>query len=242
MSAPRYETQAERDAAAAELGAELARLAAAAGVALPAPSELAWCWAKFESDATETGSRARLHWLRDDSAPHLTLSRGRAVLAQGGAPDLTAAVRAVSTWLAGADLAAIRRTAPFLHVEDWAFVHERTPLDRVELEWRSRLQRFEHSVFPWPDFMKPLWEAAFAEPRLRRLYPVTSHYTLWFASNTAFPFERVGAAIQPLFDGTFLVRGRSAEPAAGTTVASVAEAVALAVAALPPEQDRPGQR
>ncbi|MFJ5231293.1 DUF6193 family natural product biosynthesis protein [Kitasatospora sp. NPDC088391] len=242
MSAPRYETQAERDAGAAELGAELARLAAAAGVALPAPSDLAWCWAKFESDSTPDaagpGSRAHLRWLRDGSAPHLTLSRGPAVLAQGGAPDLTAAVRTASTWLAGADLTATHRAAPFLHVEDWAFVHERTPLGPVELEWRLLLQRFEHSAHPWPEFLKPLWEAAFAEPQLRRLYPVTSHYLLWFSTTTDFPFERVGAAIQPFSDGGYLVRARRAEPAAettGTTVASVGEAVALAVAALPPE-------
>ncbi|WP_282205176.1 DUF6193 family natural product biosynthesis protein [Kitasatospora fiedleri] len=251
MTAPRYASQDERDAAAAELGAQLARIAAAAGVLLPPARELSWCRAGFVGETTAPDGadgadgadgpdgaalpvpdRADVRWKRDASAPHLRLHRGRVTSAQGWAPDLTGAVRAAAAWLAGADLAAIRRAAPFLHVPDWAFVHERAPLDRIELCWRTRLEDFAHGPYPTRAEVRVLWEAAFAEPRLRRLRPVSSHFTLWFSSEPDYPFERVGAAVEPLHTGGYLVRGLATGP---VTVATPAEAVALAVAALPPE-------
>ncbi|MFI1523096.1 DUF6193 family natural product biosynthesis protein [Kitasatospora cineracea] len=245
MILPPHETQAERDASAARFGAELARLTAAAGLPLPPARRLTWCTAEFEGPpatpaphhGAEPGppapDRARLRGENDRYPPHLTLCRGRLPLAEGRPPDLLPALRAVSAWLAGADLAAIRRTAPFLHVQEWAFTHERTPLDRIELNWRVRMQGLAHGPYPVArEDVKALWEAAFAQPRLRRLRPVTSHYTLWFSSTPDYPFERVGASVEPLHRGGYLVRAGGGEPA---TVATAAEAVALAVAALPPE-------
>lgn len=245
MILPSHETQAERDASAARFGAELARLAAAAGLPLPPARKLAWCTAEFEGPPLPPAPHhgggpgpsapdgARLRGENDRRPPHLTLRRGRLPLAEGRPPDLLSALRAVSAWLAGADLAAIRRTAPFLHVQEWAFAHERAPLDRIELNWRVRMQDFEHGPYPLArEEVKALWEAAFAQPRLRRLRPVTSHHTLWFSSTPDHPFERVGASVEPLYRGGYLVRAGGGEPA---TVATAAEAVALAVAALPPE-------
>ncbi|GAA2109649.1 hypothetical protein GCM10009759_50450 [Kitasatospora saccharophila] len=154
MSSPAYETQAERDAAAAEFGAELARIAAEKGLPLPVPSELAWFRAEFEGEhkhpvgsgrpGESVPDRAVLYRKQDGTTPYLYLSRGWVTLALGRTPDLAEALRAAVRWLAGARLPEIRRTAPFLHVEDWALAHERVPLTAAELEWRTRLQHFDH--------------------------------------------------------------------------------------------------
>ncbi|GLW68307.1 hypothetical protein Kpho02_06060 [Kitasatospora phosalacinea] len=251
MPSPTYETQAERDAAAAAFGTELAELAAAAGLPLPAPDQLYWCGADFRGGLPRPAARggselpapdaARIWWKHDGSAPHLSLSRGVVPLAMGDAPDLTEAVRAVSGWFAGADLTEIRRTAPFLHVQDWALAHERAPLDRVELEWRIRLQSFDHAWHREPDRVRDLWRAAFAQPRLRRLRPVSSHYVLWFSTKLLFPYENAGVAVEPHTDGTYRVRSHRGHRAVAAalpepvTVATAAEAAALAAAVLPPE-------
>ncbi|GLW56127.1 DUF6193 family natural product biosynthesis protein [Kitasatospora phosalacinea] len=255
MPSPTYETQAERDAAAVEFAAELARIAAAADVPLPAPGRQYWFGTDFEGQSVRPAARggsggptpdqARIRWKQDDSAPFLALSRGAVPLALGSTPDLAEAVRAASAWLAGADLAGVRHTAPFLDVQDWALAHERTPLDPVELEWRIRLQNFDHAWHPEPARVRQLWRAAFAEPRLRPLRPVSSHYTLWFSRTLHFPYESAGVAVEPRTDGTYQVRGHRRHRAVAealpepVTVATAAEAAALAAAlaaaVLPPE-------
>nr|WP_255519135.1 DUF6193 family natural product biosynthesis protein [Kitasatospora sp. SID7827] len=109
------------------------------------------------------------------------------------------------------------------------------------MHWRLRLQGLGHGRHPGPDRVLELWRAAFAEPRLRRLYPISSHHNLWFSTGLGPPYESVGLLIVPHSDGTYEVRyhrGSSAvaealpEPVA---VATAAEAVAVAVAALPPQ-------
>ncbi|MFD8599250.1 DUF6193 family natural product biosynthesis protein [Kitasatospora sp. NPDC059646] len=220
---------AEREAAAA-FGAELARSAAGLGLPLPAPEQLGRFSALFRDAGT--ADAAWIRTLVPDAGPALSLHRGDVALVHGHAPDLTAAVRAVATWLAGADLAALRAAAPFLTVHDWAFAHERAPLDEVELAWRQQLGHLElHEPHPYPPGYRAMFRAAFAEPRLRRLTPVTSHHTLWFSTVPRFPFHRVGPAVCPLNDGAFLVRQRDGEP---VEVATAEQAVALAVAGLPP--------
>ncbi len=59
---------------------------------------------------------------------------------------------------------------------------------------------------------------------------MTSHHTLWFATTTRHPYQRVGPAVEPRYDGTFLVRVRGGEP---VEVATAEQAVALAVDGLP---------
>ncbi|MFD8478279.1 DUF6193 family natural product biosynthesis protein [Kitasatospora sp. NPDC059673] len=213
--------------ATADFRAVLDQIAADQGLALPAPERFGPAYANFHDAAT--GDRA---WIRDwtpDAGPSVSLARGGVTLANGHAPDLVAAVRAVVAWLAGADLAAARAATPFLVVHDWAFAHESEPLDEAELVWRQRLGRFDTQAPHYqPPGYRALFEAAFAEPRLRRLTPVTSHFTLWFSATPKYPYQPVGrTAIEPLRDGTFLVS--DAGPAA-----TAEEAVALAVATLPP--------
>lgn len=84
---------------------------------------------------------------------------------------------------------------------------------------------------PFPRVV-PLVEAAGAEPRLRRLYPVNSHFTLLFSSSTTYPWTVEGGSIEPLRDGRFTVRRRHPYGVIGMTD-SPEEAVALVLELLP---------
>ncbi|SEK33081.1 DUF6193 family natural product biosynthesis protein [Streptacidiphilus jiangxiensis] len=87
----------------------------------------------------------------------------------------------------------------------------------------------------WPDDRHPrahaLLAAAYAQPVLRRLLPVNSHFNLWFATSVEEPWKfRVGHVRCPDEDGLYGVRRRG-EPVARTETPE--EAAALVVAALP---------
>ncbi len=84
---------------------------------------------------------------------------------------------------------------------------------------------------PYPGIV-PLLEAAAAQPRLRRLYPFTSHFALLFSSSTSYPWTVQAGWIEPLHNGRFKVRRRSPF-AAISEVETAEEAVALVLEALP---------
>lgn len=83
----------------------------------------------------------------------------------------------------------------------------------------------------------PLLAAAGAEPRLRRLYPFTSHFTLVFSSCTRYPYLVEAPAVEPLHDGRFRVHGAGGGGGGGGAVIgetdTAEEAVALVMAHLP---------
>ncbi|MCY0918637.1 MULTISPECIES: DUF6193 family natural product biosynthesis protein [unclassified Streptomyces] len=116
---------------------------------------------------------------------------------------------------------------------------EREPADAVEarwqrmpLTWRLMLDRADSKTMG--QGVLALIEAASKEPRLRRLYPFTSHWTLWFSSRTSPPFNVGVPAVEPLADGRFRVRGPRMTNVIGE--ADTAEAaIALVVAQLPPD-------
>ncbi|MFD7625940.1 DUF6193 family natural product biosynthesis protein [Streptomyces sp. NPDC059851] len=91
----------------------------------------------------------------------------------------------------------------------------------------------------------PLLEAVRAEPLLRRLYPVTSHFTLSFSSCTQHPFVLALTSLTPLSGGLFQIRSRATGTVTGI-VDSAHRAAALAVADLPagfgPAVAGPGDR
>lgn len=102
------------------------------------------------------------------------------------------------------------------------------------LRWRWDCERHESQApgTPYPDLLA-LYAAASAAPRLRRLHPYTSHFGLHFSSCTDFPWERQGGFIVPLRTGGFQVYRREPTEVIAET-RSADEAVALAVALLPP--------
>ncbi|MBT2449963.1 hypothetical protein J7F03_23385 [Streptomyces sp. ISL-43] len=103
---------------------------------------------------------------------------------------------------------------------------------RLPTTWRRMVE--QSGSEPMSQGVLALIEAARTEPRLRRLYPYTSHFTLWFSASAGHPFAVTAPAVEPLPDGRFRVRGPRQTTVLGETDTAPA-AIALVVANLPPE-------
>ncbi len=123
---------------------------------------------------------------------------------------------------------------------DMAAARSRGPADAVEAQWQSLKLRWEWMRArqqirspgrPFPPIVE-LLEAAAAEPRLRRLYPFTSHFALLFSSSTSYPWTVQAGSIEPLHNGRFTVRRRTPAAVIGE-VETAEEAVAVALELLP---------
>ncbi|MFJ2779539.1 MULTISPECIES: DUF6193 family natural product biosynthesis protein [unclassified Kitasatospora] len=210
------------------LADRLRRTAAELGLDLPAP-EKEWERSAEFKDADgrwvciNTPNRRRRHDVR--------FRKQGAWLATGRTADLAAVVRATVAWMSGADLEQTRAVAPFIRFGDWAVAHEREPLDPVELAWWHKLDRYHLPPWDRRPHSRALTEAAHAQPALRRLMPVNSHYMLWFSTRVNFPYASVGYSVDPHHDGLYVVRNEKGEVVARTETPE--EAVALVVAALP---------
>lgn len=158
-------------------------------------------------------------------------SRGVELIA-GSTADLGDVVRVGVAWGQGRSLRELHERFPFLHHSGRAEAHERGPAAEVELQWRLlHEQAAEAPEFPG---FRLLVRAAHAEPRLRQLYPFSSHWVLGFSARTGQP-SKVEVVIVPAFDGRpYRVRDylHVGDGVIGE-VATAEEAVALAVAHLP---------
>lgn len=121
-----------------------------------------------------------------------------------------------------------------------AAARSRGPADTVEARWQClRLSwQWWHTVRgirspgrPFPGIVA-LLEAAAAQPRLRRLYPFTSHYALAFSTSTRHPWSVRAGPIEPLHDGRFRVYRRTPFAVIGETE-TAEQAVALMLEHLP---------
>ncbi|MFI9363274.1 DUF6193 family natural product biosynthesis protein [Kitasatospora sp. NPDC053057] len=152
-------------------------------------------------------------------------------LAWGWTADLAEVVRATAAWTGGAGLEETSAHAPFVRFRPWALVHEREPFGVVELEWRVKLDRIHMPPYDRHPRPHALLAAAYAQPVLRRLMPVNSHFNLWFSTSVEeFWRARVGYIICPYDEGLYGVR-KEGELVARTETPE--EAVAFVVAALP---------
>ncbi|NRQ38518.1 hypothetical protein HII36_42845 [Nonomuraea sp. NN258] len=134
----------------------------------------------------------------------------------------------------------VPRIPPKPELPDLAAARRLGPAETVEARWQQQLlvwrwyhERFE-ALHPGNDYpgIVALIEAAGAEPKLRQLYPFTSHFRLLFSSCTRYPWSVQAPSIEPLPDGRFHVRRpRSFEDIGVTHTAGTA--VALAVDNLP---------
>ncbi|MFI5544417.1 DUF6193 family natural product biosynthesis protein [Streptomyces sp. NPDC051815] len=154
-------------------------------------------------------------------------------LAFGWTADLAEAVRATAAWTGGAGLEETRARTPFIRFRPWALDHEREPFGKVELTWCAKLDRIH---IP-PDDRHPrphaLLAAAYAQPVLRRLMPVNSHFNLWFSTSVEEAWKAgVGYGLRPYDEGLYGVWNKGGLVARTETPE---EAVALVVAALPQE-------
>jgi len=122
----------------------------------------------------------------------LTLREGRRVLLGGHAPDLAVAAAAARPWLDGQRPGAVAAGWPFLGSVALAEARERR--DRREVKWLDLYEN--HTGDPIGRRLESFVALAFHVPRLRALYPVTSHFTLWF-SRTPYPFTPLPPTVEP---------------------------------------------
>ncbi|MFF3950766.1 DUF6193 family natural product biosynthesis protein [Streptomyces sp. NPDC001902] len=106
---------------------------------------------------------------------------------------------------------------------------------RLSWQWRHAVHQIRTPGRPYPGIV-PLLEAAAAQPRLRRLYPFTSHFALLFSSSTSYPWTVQAGSIEPLHTGRFKVRRRSPFAVIGE-VETAEEAVALLLELLPADPE-----
>ncbi|QKW23955.1 hypothetical protein HUT16_37095 [Kitasatospora sp. NA04385] len=188
------------------LGESLARAATELGVVLPEPEKLWSDMAVYVAAEFDRRARVRpdekqqqLYWM-------FLQGNGRR-LAAGLTADPAEMVRAVAAWTGGAGLAETKAQAPFIEFRPWALAHEREPLGTVELEWCCLLDRFHTPPMNRFPREHALLVAAYAQPVLRRLMPVTSHNNLWFSTSTTANrrLTGVGPMIWPRYEGSYAV-------------------------------------
>jgi hypothetical protein len=122
-------------------------------------------------------------------------------------------------------MAAARRRGPADAVEaHWQVL-------RLKWQWSQAVHHIRSPGRPFPGIV-PLLEAAAAQPRLRRLYPFTSHFILLFSSSTSYPWTVQAGSIEPLHNGRFKVRRRNPVAVIGE-VDTAAGVVTLVLELLP---------
>lgn len=155
-------------------------------------------------------------------------------LLSGSTSDLEELARAAAGWRNGARLREIEKAAPFIKVSELAEAHERGPAEAVTVQWRLLLEDL-HQEADRLDLARQtlaLAETASAKPKLRRLYPFTSHWSLHFTTCTGFPYSWDVPFVDPLSGGRYRVCG----PSRGIVIgeADTAEhAISLVIGGLP---------
>lgn len=231
--------------AAGGLAAAMAQTAAVLGLEIgpvePAPDSRA----SFQIPSPLLGRAALTILARGDRRLFMVDNHESGIAcARGRTTDLAEAVRAAATWFAGGDPHAMKAAAAFIELPLAAEARASGSAQTVvEVNWQLRRERWSRQWEYHPDgwreprmltALRALLDAAYAEPRLRRLYAVTSHYNLWFSQCTEFPFARVSTIIEPGTDGRYRVlRGKYRDD--GYDVFDAPDAVAACVAErLPP--------
>jgi hypothetical protein len=155
-------------------------------------------------------------------------SANNGLLISGTTPDLHQLPKVLAGWAQGAALNDIADAASFDLLTGRLEVPDGNLPGVIAAEWQYKLKDAEKS--DWPEY-QALIEAAYAEPKLRRLYPYTSHWALSFSA-TAYPFTPSFATLEASRGGDYTIRQWWNGPAL-TKVATAAEAISLAVERLP---------
>ncbi|MFE9769850.1 DUF6193 family natural product biosynthesis protein [Streptomyces sp. NPDC005808] len=179
---------------------------------------------------TAPGRLPLLVFPRADARGFHVIGRAREVdIVTGGVPELRDVVEAGALWAAGTPVPQMRQALPSLLYDPIADAHERGPAAAVTAQW-ERLKELAADTPTFPEFGLVV-EAAHAEPRLRQLFPFTSHWTVAFSSCTGRRY-RTEVAIAPYHGGQYFVLRHPNTGMLGE-VSTAAEAVALALANLP---------
>jgi hypothetical protein len=218
-------------AAAGGLAAALRAAVLAQGLSVPVTASDPWYRAVVPTTVAHreelevSASKVERRWYirgcdRDQSLALIT----------GDTRDLAPIAQAAQAWHDGAALADIPTVAPFVTLSGRFEVPDRDPARLVESEWQHL--RTEAAGIDWPEY-HALIEAAYAEPRLRRLYPYTSHWSLRFATRTRPSLSRdILVCVHSGHGRDYLVTMGYMGDNLGQ-VATAPEAVALAVRHLP---------
>ncbi|MGW1105725.1 DUF6193 family natural product biosynthesis protein [Streptomyces sp. NPDC002540] len=165
---------------------------------------------RSKSCRPENGACAQFSWDRQPEAPDPARLPGRRPphrhAGRAGERRRTRlhGAEAAAAWHEGVALTELHAEAPFLEISALAAAHERGPGHAVAEKWRRCLE-----PDPYEDL--EMIRAARAEPRLRALFPFTSHGTLMFSRCTGWPFSSDVSAIRPLADGRYAVLHRNEE-------------------------------
>ena len=147
-------------------------------------------------------------------------------LAQGATPEILDTARSIDKWIAsGCTTAELASAFRFVQVEPAAAAYERG--EEVEMRWRGYLASLGETFPELTAFVT----AAAAEPKLRQLFPFTSLNRFCFSRCTGYPFTRDTPHVVPLGRDQYEVISSSGESLGR---GNAADAVALTVAALPP--------
>ncbi|MFG2907739.1 DUF6193 family natural product biosynthesis protein [Kitasatospora sp. NPDC048286] len=145
--------------------------------------------------------------------------------------DLRDLSQVIHGWAEGASLDEIGQAATFDLLTGRFEVPDHNPADVIASEWQWLLKDADHA--DWPQY-QALIESAYAEPKLRRLYPYTNHWALGFAEKPDTPystpsFVSIGS---PQGAGDYAIREWWNGPVLHH-VATAAEAITLAVDRIP---------
>ncbi|MEV6163284.1 DUF6193 family natural product biosynthesis protein [Streptomyces sp. NPDC052052] len=148
----------------------------------------------------------------------------------GNTKDIRALPHVIRGWAEGASLDEIRQAATFDLLTGRFEVPDNNPVDVIASEWQWLLKDADHT--DWPQY-QALIQSAHAEPKLRRLYPFTSHWALSFSNTPDYPFSPSFVSINsPVGTGDYTIRERWNRPALHH-VTTAAEAIAIAVGRIP---------
>jgi hypothetical protein len=125
-------------------------------------------------------------------------------MANGTTTDLDAVATAAGLWQPGATLRELQSASPFVRYGALAQAYESG--DPVEAKWKSYRETSARHID------HELIEAAYAQPRLRALFPFTSHYTLCLSQCTRFPFTHDLPVIDPIGNGRYRVSWPTRSP------------------------------
>lgn len=150
-------------------------------------------------------------------------------MAKGATTSLDEAALATGVWQSGAAVGELRSACRFVRHGPLAEAHERGAA--VETMWMI----YRRTAAPYVDH--DLIEAAYAQPRLRALFPFHSHRSLNFSRCTGYPYTHDVPVVTPV-DGGYRVTGwRTGSPGGPVAMGETdnpRDAVALVVARLPP--------
>lgn len=147
-------------------------------------------------------------------------------LAHGVTPETLEMARAIEKWITTGCLTCdLVGAFPFVKVQPDAAEYERG--EEVEMRWRQYLTNLGERFPELTAFV----EAAAEEPKLRQLFPFTSLNNFCFSRCTGYPFTRDTPRVVPLGRNEYEVFSSSGDSLGR---GPAADAVVLAVAALPP--------